>query len=164
MYIGAVNPYILLNVKTLGTGVQRANSTRNYCIYNDMRVNALAKNPEISLPLLKEELKKPQEEDKTLETLAVLDKIADNSPELVKPLYPELSRFNDTNSPDVQVMLSGIYRKILVPDAFGPLLKMLHKQITNPSSKYFDPTEETGGAVLEYIRACGAIKAYNTAP
>ena len=48
-------------------------------------------------------------------------------------------------------MLAGIYRKTLVPDAFGPLNRMLYKQITQPNSPYFDPTEETGGAILEYI-------------
>ena len=37
---------------------------------------------------------------------------------------------------------------------------MLYKQMTAPNSKYFDPKEETGGAILEYLRAYGAKNIY----
>ena len=78
----------------------------------------------------------------------------------IEKTYPTLSRFNNSTSPDIQVMLSGIYRKTLVPDAFGPLNRMLMQQIFYPNSPYFDPTEEIGGAILEYIKNYGAKQAY----
>ncbi len=155
-----INPKIYMNVKTLGQGVKMPDDTRNYCIYNEMRVNTLAKEGKNALPYLKEYLKTSNDEKGVLEALSVIDKMADNKVDGLDKMYPYLSRFNNTNSPDIQVMLSGIYRKILVPDAFGPLCKMLHKQIVYPNSKYFDPTEETGGAILEYLRSYGAQNLY----
>jgi len=86
--------------------------------------------------------------------------MADNKVKNLDKIYPYLSRFNAAQSPDIQVMLSGIYRKILVPDAFGPLCRMLYNQIHYPNSPYFDPTEEIGGAILEYLRAYGAQNNY----
>lgn len=161
-----INPKIYMNVKTLGQGVKKPDDTRNYCIYNEARVQTLANEGDDVLPYLKEYLQNTSDktnENGVLEALCVIDKLADKNPKSLDKMYPYLSKFNDTNSPDIQVMLSGIYRKILVPDAFGPLCKMLHKQITHPNSKYFDPTEETGGAILEYLRSYGAQNAYKAA-
>ncbi|MDD3014764.1 MAG: hypothetical protein PHC34_13770, partial [Candidatus Gastranaerophilales bacterium] len=75
--------------------------------------------------------------------------------------YPVLSRFNNTESPTIQVLLAGIYRKIQVPDAFGPLCKMMIRNSLKPDYPYFDPTEEIGGAILDYIRNKNAILEYN---
>jgi len=162
------NPHIMINIKTLGTNVKKPDEKRNYCIYDENKVNFLvAKAPE-SLSYIENYLKTSNDENGILEALYTLDKIADkmnsetkNGAKALDAIYPVLARFNDTNSPEIQVMLSGIYRKILVPDAFGPLCNMLHKQINYPVSKYFDPKEETGGAILEYIRAYGAGYNYN---
>ena len=67
-------------------------------------------------------------------------------------MYPALSRFNDTKSPNIQTFLAGIYRKTQVPDAFGPLVKMLVQNSINPTpNPYFDPNEEIGGAILSYL-------------
>ncbi len=160
------NPYIMVNLKTLGVGFKKPDKERNYCTYDENRVNILAKNANKTLPKIVEYLKNANDENAILEALFVIDKIADDNIQKtgsaagLSSIYPYLSKFNDTDSPDVQVILSGIYRKILVPDAFGPLCKMLYKQIHNPNSKYFDPTEETGGAILEYLRAYGAVNAY----
>lgn len=157
------NPHIMINIKTLGTNVKRPNEKRNYCIYDENRVNFLVLNSPESLSYLENYLKNSNDENGILEALYALDKIADkmnkkskNGAKALDGLYPVLSRFNDNNTPEIQVMLSGIYRKILVPDAFGPLCNMLYKQINHPVSKYFDPKEETGGAILEYIRTYGA--------
>lgn len=123
-------------------------------------METLARKGKEVLPYLAEYLETSTDENGILEALSVVDKMADYRVDGLYAIYPALSKFNDTNSPDIQVMLSGIYRKILVPDAFGPLCKMLHKQINHPNSKYFDPTEETGGAILEYLRAYGAQNLY----
>ena len=76
----------------------------------------------------------------------------DNGTKNIDKMYPTFSRFNDTKSPNIQTFLAGIYRKIQVPDAFGPLFKMLVQNSLNPTSpQYFDPNEEIGGALLSYI-------------
>lgn len=157
------NPQIMINVKTLGSGIKKPNEHRNYCLYDEKKVNFLASNPSESLPHLIQYLQTSNDENGVLEALFAIDKIADalnqknpNGARDLGKIYPFLSRFNDTDSPEIQVMLSGIYRKTLVPDAFGPLCAMLNKQINHPVSKFFDPKEETGGAILEYIRAYGA--------
>ena len=63
------------------------------------------------------------------------------------------SRFNNTDSPNIQTFLAGIYRKIQVPDAFGPLVNMLIKNTMRPAypNQTFDPNEEIGGAILSYL-------------
>ena len=77
----------------------------------------------------------------------------ENNTKGVEKLYPILSRFNNTESPNIQTFLAGIYRKIQVPDAFGPLVSMLIKNSLNPQnySAPFDPNEEIGGAILSYL-------------
>lgn len=154
-------PIIQYNVSQLGQGVQRPNHYRNYCIFNEQRTNEILAQADHALPVVDDFLKKAQTEEQVLEGLHVLDKMLDQKVKGVDKLYPTLARFNNTNSPDVQVMLSGIYRKTQVPDAFGPLLKMQIKQTFYPNSPYYDPTEEIGGAILEYIRNSGAKEIYN---
>ena len=59
---------------------------------------------------------------------------------------------NNTKNPNIQTYLAGIYRKIKVPDAFGPLCVMLIQNAINPPQNcHFDPNEEIGGAILDYL-------------
>ena len=85
----------------------------------------------------------------------------------VAELYPTLSKYNNTTSPNVQTFLAGIYRKTKIPDAFGPLVAMLIRNsiaqsvgaahVNNKSANpiylppTFDPNEEIGGAILDYL-------------
>ena len=71
----------------------------------------------------------------------------------IDKLYPILAKFNNAKSPNIQTYLAGIYRKIQVPDAFGPLVKMLIQNSLQPMDKNapFDPNEEIGGAILSYL-------------
>ena len=87
------------------------------------------------------------------ETLYILDRMIDNGTKGIDKLYPIFSRFNNTNSPNIQTFLAGIYRKIQVPDAFGPLVKMLIQNSLQPHNpqQTFDPNEEIGGAILSYL-------------
>jgi hypothetical protein len=67
-------------------------------------------------------------------------------------LYPALSKYNQTKDPNIQTYLAGIYRKTKVPDAFGPLCVMLIQNAINPHKNcHFDPNEEIGGAILDYL-------------
>ncbi len=153
-------PIINYNVSQLGTGVQMPNHERNYCQFNEQRVNEILKQADHALPVVDEFLKTAQTEQQVCEALYVLDRMIDNKVKDVDKLYPTLSKFNYTHSPNIQVLLAGIYRKTLIPDAYGPLNRMLAQQIYYPTSPFFDPTEEIGGAILEYNRSYGVKNLY----
>ena len=107
---------------------------------------------EKGLPEIKDNLEKATCEEEVVENLYILDRMLDNGVDEVASLYPTLSKFNQTNSPNIQTFLAGIYRKTKVPDAFGPLIAMLVRNSINPpQDAYFDPNEEIGGAILDYI-------------
>ena len=149
------------NVYNLGQNVQLPNKNRNYCLYDEKRTRELVEAKEQAVPYIDTFLKTANTEVQILDGLQVLDKMLDNNVKGIDKLYPTLSRFNETNSPNIQVMLAGIYRKTLVPDAFGPLNKMLIRNSLYPFRYYFDSSEEIGGAILEYIRAQGANQIYS---
>ena len=75
----------------------------------------------------------------------------DNGVKGIENLYPVLSKYNKTNSSNIQVFLAGIYRKTKIPDAFGPLCSMLIKNSLTQKNESFDPNEEIGGAILDYL-------------
>lgn len=141
------------NISSLGRGVSLPNQYRNYCLFDEQRTNMIVDEKEKALPYIDNFLKTANTEEQVLDALQILDKMLDKKVKGIDKMYPSLSRFNDVTSPNVQVMLAGIYRKTLIPDAFGPLNKMLYRQTIMPNSPYFDPTEEIGGAIMEYLRA-----------
>ena len=129
------------------------NQNQNYCTF-DTKTIERAKEGEKQLPLIKAELNNPKNEEQVVEDLFVLNLMLDNGidKEKIADIYPELSKYNDTKSPNIQTFLAGIYRKTKIPDAFGPLVKMLIQDSINPIKEAnFDPTEEIGGAILDYI-------------
>ena len=124
--------------------VSYPNQYRNYCTFDIKEQKNLAQ--------IKASLENPSSEDEVLEDLYTLNLMLDNGGKDVIKLYPTLSRYNDTNSPNIQTYLAGIYRKIKVPDAFGPLCAMLIRNAINPPKDCnFDPNEEIGGAILDYL-------------
>lgn len=125
---------------------------RNFCVYDNTILNELVDRREAALPAIANFLNSAIDERQVLAGLSVLDRMLDNDVKGIDKMYPAISRFNDVISPNIQVYLAGIYRKTQVPDAFGPLMKMMMRQTFYPNSSYFDPTEEIGGAVLEYLR------------
>lgn len=155
------NTYIL--VKQLGQRTSLPNQNRNYCVYNTPLVQELVNKREEALPYLANFLSVAQDERQVLEGLYVLDRMIDAKVQGVEKLYPVIAKFNDAISPNVQVMLAGIYRKTQILDAFGPLMKMMWRQTFSPNSPYFDPTEEIGGAILEYLRNKSAAQTYSRA-
>ena len=138
-------------INSLGQGVKLPNRERNYCTFNEQRTDALVNEGEKVLPYIDTFIKTAYTEEQVLDSLHVLDKMLDKGVKGIDKMYPTLSRLNDITSPNVQVMLAGIYRKTRIPDAFGPLNKMLIRQTLMPNSPFFDPTEEIGGAILEYL-------------
>lgn len=124
---------------------------RNYTYVDPNKVKFFVAQKEAALPYLGDILKHSNNEAQVTETLYILDRMIENGTRGIDKMYPILSRFNDTKSPNIQTFLAGIYRKTLVPDAFGPLIKMLIQNSINPQPAPFDPNEEIGGAILEYI-------------
>lgn len=133
------------------TQVQMPTPQRNYCIFDQNKVDFFVKRKEIALPYLSGVLSRSNDEQQITETLYIVDRMIDNGTKGVEKMYPVLSRFNMTNSPNIQTFLAGIYRKIQVPDAFGPLVAMLIRNSLNPQPSCFDPNEEVGGAILAYL-------------
>lgn len=152
------NLSIQQSISQLGQGVSLANSRRNYCTYDERKTNYIVNRKEEALPYIDSFLKTANTEEQVLDALQILDKMLDKNVKGIDKMYPTLSRFNNVTSPNIQVMLAGIYRKTLVPDAFGPLNKMLLRQTFMPNSPYFDPTEEIGGAIMEYLKNQAVIK------
>ena len=109
-----------------------------------------------SLADIETSLENPKSEEEVLENLYTLNLMLDTgnkgTKEDIASLYPYLSKYNNTNSPNIQTFLAGIYRKTKIPDAFGPLCAMLIRNSINPPKDCnFDPNEEIGGAILDYL-------------
>ena len=127
--------------------VSYPNQYRNYCIFDEKRISERKNLEEI-----KASLKNPQSEDEVVEDLYILNRMLDDGEKGVETLYPELSKYNNTKSPNIQTFLAGVYRKTKIPDAFGHLVSMLIQNSINPPKEAgFDPNEEIGGAILEYL-------------
>ena len=133
--------------------IQMPTPSRNYCRFDGVKVLYYLQKKEDALPLLSETLKSTDDEKTVCEALYIADRLIENGVKGVDKMYPTFSRFNDTKSPNIQTFLAGIYRKTKVPDAFGPLWKMLIQNSMNPPKEpqMFDPNEEIGGAILDYL-------------
>ena len=144
-----INPYPYY----VCANVQLPTKERNYCVFDKNEVDYFVKQKENALPYLTDILEHSDNEAQITGTLYVLSRMIDDGTKGIDKIYPVLSRFNNTTSPNIQTFLAGIYRKIQVPDAFGPLVNMLVKnsmQQTKPN-QVFDPNEEIGGAILSYL-------------
>ena len=129
------------------SNVSYPNQNRNYCIFDDKRIEQ-KKN----ISLIKSSLETPKSEEDVLESLYALNLMIDEGYNDAAKLYPQLSKYNQSKNPNIQTFLAGIYRKIKVPDAFGPLCVMLIQNAINPPQNcHFDPNEEIGGAILDYL-------------
>ena len=140
MYIQPVNSFSM------------PNKNRNYCVADNNKVQFFVNEKERAVPYLNDIVIHSNNEQQITETVYILDRMIDAGTKDVDKMYPTLSRFNETKSPNIQTFLAGIYRKTQVPDAFGPLVKMLIQNSLNPQPHdIFDPTEEIGGAILIYV-------------
>ncbi len=147
MYIQPVN-----NIQQRYMPTQMPDIRRNYITVDNNKVDTFVKQGENALPYISDVLQHSNNETQITETLYILDRMIDGGVKNIDKMYPVLSRFNNAKSPNIQTFLAGIYRKIQVPDAFGPLVKMLVQNSLNPNpTPFFDPNEEIGGAILSYI-------------
>jgi len=148
------------DVDQLGQKTQLPEGGCNHCVFNMPLITKLVQNSEKSIPLIEQKILSTKDEKTIAEGLYAFDRMVDAGKFDIKKTYPTLAKLNDSKSPTTQVLLAGIYRKTQIPDAFGPLNKMLIQDSINPPVANFDPTEEIGGAILEYIRNSSAQKAY----
>ena len=152
-----LHPILINNINPhkyyICASAQMPTRQRNYCVFDKAEVDYFVKRKEKSLPYLTDILLHSNNEAQVTETLYIIDRMIENGTKGIDKIYPVLARFNDTESPNIQTYLAGIYRKIQVPDAFGPLIKMLIKNCQKPNNpeQLFDPNEEIGGAILSYI-------------
>ncbi len=144
----------------IGMQVSLPDRNRNYTLFNQNLVKQIVDYKESALPEMWKYLSVVQNEKQVAEGLYILDRMIDNGIQGVDKLYPVICRFDRTTSPTIQVLLSGIYRKIKVPDAFGPLMSMLIKNTFQPPAVSFDPNQEIGGAILELLRNTSAENGY----
>lgn len=127
--------------------VSYPNQYKNYCTFDETRISQRK-----DLNLIKSSLENPENEDEVVEDLYILNLMIDEGETKITDLYPILSKYNNTKNPNIQTFLAGIYRKTKIPDAFGPLWTMLIQNAINPPKNcHFDPNEEIGGAILDYM-------------
>lgn len=124
---------------------------RNYTVVDKNKTDYFVSQKEASLPYLADILTHSNNEAQVVETLYIIDRMLDDGVKGIDKMYPVFARFNNTTSPNIQTFLAGIYRKTQVPDAFGPLVKMLIQNSLHPQTSNFDPNEEIGGAILSYL-------------
>ena len=154
--LNIVQPY---NIYNKYYNYQQANSSnmylpsgnRNYVLVNQAKTDYFIKQKESALPYIADVLRLSNNEAQIVETLYILNSMIDNGTKDIEKMYPILARFNNTTSPNIQTFLAGIYRKTQIPDAFGPLVKMLIQNSIRPQMSNFDPNEEIGGAILSYL-------------
>lgn len=126
---------------------------QNYCKFDEVKVLYYLSQKEKALPYIDSVLKQTDNEQEVTESLYIVNRMLDNGVKGIDKMYPTFARFNDTKLPNIQTYLAGVYRKTKVPDAFGPLVKMLIKNSISEekSTVNFDPNEEIGGAILDYL-------------
>lgn len=145
----SIQPYKIQQNQYIPCQLPQGN--RNYTIVDKYKVDHFVSQKEAALPYLTDILIHSNNEAQIVETLHIVNSMLDNGVKGIDKMYPVLSRFNNTTSPNIQTYLAGIYRKTQVPDAFGPLVKMLIQNSLRPQTSNFDPNEEIGGAILSYI-------------
>lgn len=134
------------------------NEKCNYSKYDELKAQKILSDKDNSLASVLDFLKKTDDEKEVTAGLLLVNRFLDNGKQNKDLIYPVVSRFDYNKSPNVQTMLAGVYRKILVPDAFGPLMSMFIKNVENKVTKPFDPNTEVGGALYEYFKAANVDK------
>lgn len=139
------------NKQSNSFNISMPSGTRNYVFVDQAKTDYFVKQKEAALPYIADVLRFSNNEVQIVETLYIFNEMIDSGVKDVKKMYPVLARFNNTTSPNIQTFLAGIYRKLQVPDAFGPLVKMLIQNSLRTQAANFDPNEEIGGAILSYL-------------
>ena len=87
--------------------IKLPDATRNYSVVDERKVGFYVNQREKALPQLEKILQKSNDEKEVTETLYIIDRMIDNGVKGVDKMYPALSRFNNSKSPNVQTFLVG---------------------------------------------------------
>jgi hypothetical protein len=124
--------------------------------FNYPLIEAIVNQREQAVPVLYQHILQTPVEDvpKIVEQIYTAQRLAEAGVRGVEKLYGAVSRWNGHPDPYVQIYLAGLYRKLGLPETFGPLVAGLVREAVYHypgRSLWLDPTEETGGAVLQLI-------------
>ena len=93
-----INPY----PKYICASAKLPTKDRNYCVFDRDEVDYFVKQKENALPYLTDILEHSNNEAQITETLYIMDRMIDNGTKGIDKLYPVFSRFNQTQSPNIQ--------------------------------------------------------------
>lgn len=124
-------------------------------VLNYPLIESLAKHRQHVIPPLFQLLSSSMQPMQIVEGLYLAQRLAETKTPGVQQLYAAAARFNYTNDPLIQVYLAGFYRKLNVPEAFGPMLEMALRHAQQPRTTPFqvglNPMEEVGGTLLQMM-------------
>lgn len=137
----------------------------NHCTFDEQLVQKILLHKQIAVQVIFDNLAKERNQNlnkkNIVANLYLLNRLIDENVQFDKQFgYSILSQYNDSDDPNIQTMLAGIYRKTLIPQAFLPLVSMLTKQENILSYNNFSPKAEICGALLEYMKVSNAQFAY----
>lgn len=125
--------------------------TTNHFVYDEELAAEIVSAKEAAVEPVLNLIETHEDEKSVTAGLYLLNRLLDAGTKGIENTYHVISKFNYTDSPNIKVMLSGVYRKTQIPDAFGPLMTMYMKDCQNTDNKPFDSKEEVCGAILSYL-------------
>lgn len=143
---------ILPHVGLLGTAT-RIHPHNSNVLMNLPLIEALARQKGAVVQPLGRLLYSSMHRLQIIEGLYLAQRLAELKAPGVKSLYAATTRFQYSTDPLVQVYLAGFYRKLNVPESFGPMLEMLVRQAQQPPRYQpgLNPMEEVGGTILQQL-------------
>lgn len=123
----------------------------NHFVYAEQLADEIASAKENALKPVLNLIETSEDEKSVTAGLYLLNRLIDSGTKGIEDAYHLISKFNYTDSSNIKVMLSGVYRKTQIPDAFGPLMTMYMKDWQDTKNRPFDAKEEVGGAILSYL-------------
>ena len=140
-----------LLVKDFCKSFKLPDNNYNYSRFDEKLAQKIASYKDNATKPVMDMLSKTDNEIESTAGLYLVNRIIDAGAKNVGEYYHVISKFNDSNSPNIQTMLAGVYRKTQIPDGFAPLMTMYLKNVKNPKNEKFNPDEEICGAILSYL-------------
>ncbi len=141
-------------VLQLGRSTRMDPATGNLWMNMPLIERLAQSGPRVVQPLY-QLLQVSMETPQVVEALYLAQRLAEQHVPGVSALYAAAARFNQTRNPLVQIYLAGFYRKLNVPESFGPMLDMFIRNVLQPPAPIpggiSNPQEEIGGTLLELI-------------
>lgn len=134
----------------LGYGCTRDPRTGNLNL-NLRLIESLVQYRHAVVPALYQLLNTSSNRFQVIEGLYLAQRLAEEKVYGVRNLYAAAARFNQSTDPLILTYLAGFYRKLDVPESFGPMLGRLVALSQQPYPQGQNPLEEIGGTVLQQL-------------